>query len=129
MTHAIIDPLVQRYTKGWAAEIHVQTQRGQAQVLLDRLLEFIDDRRVSIGARPSGRTVAARGETSEPAKEAAIKPAPEYYVSYARNDDNPGSPEREAFVDQLCIAARRASPSPATRPRCAMATASSCRTC
>ena len=45
----------QRYTKGWAGEIHIQTQRGQAQALLERLLKFIDDRHVAIGARPSGR--------------------------------------------------------------------------
>ena len=31
----------------------------------------------------------------------------EYYVSYAWNDDTPGSPEREAFVDQLCAAAEK----------------------
>ena len=29
----------QRYTKDWAGEIHIQTQRGQAQALLERLLE------------------------------------------------------------------------------------------
>ena len=29
----------------------------------------------------------------------------EYFLSYAWNDDTPGSPEREAFVDQLCAAA------------------------
>ena len=55
----------QRYTKGWAGEIHVQTQRGQAQALLERLLKFIDDRHVAIGARPSGRNrgriASARG--------------------------------------------------------------------
>ncbi len=88
----------QRYTKDWAGEIHIQTQRGQAQALLERLLKFIDDRHVAIGARPSGRTIAARGEVSEPAKEAAIKPAPEpsakteYYVSYAWGDDDAGRP-------------------------------------
>ena len=31
----------------------------------------------------------------------------EYFVSYAWNDDTPGSPEREAFVDQLCAAAEK----------------------
>jgi internalin A len=105
----------QRYTKDWAGEIHIQTQRGQAQALLERLLKFIDDRRVAIGARPSGRTIAplTREEASGPPKEVEIKPVPEpstkteYYVSYAWNDDTPGSPEREAFVDQLCAAAEK----------------------
>ena len=63
----------QRYTKDWAGEIHIQTQRGQAQALLERLLEFVDDRHVAIGARPSGRTIAspAREEASGPTKESA----------------------------------------------------------
>jgi internalin A len=109
----------QRYTKDWAGEIHIQTQRGQAQALLERLLKFIDDRHVAIGARPSGRiiaarrTLAARGEISGSAKVTAIAPAPEpsakteYYVSYAWNGDKPASPEREAFVDQLCAEAEK----------------------
>lgn len=101
----------QRYTKDWAGEFHVQTQRGQAQALLQRLLEFIDDRHVAIGARPSGRTIAAR-ETREPAKEAAIAPAPEpssnkkYYVSYAWGDSTPEGIERERFVDDFCAKAK-----------------------
>ena len=105
----------QRYTKDWAGEIHIQTQRGQAQALLERLLQFIDERHVSLGARASGRTFASRAleEASEPAKEVEIKPVPEpsmkteYFVSYAWNDDTPGGPEREAFVDQLCAAAEK----------------------
>ena len=105
----------QRYTEDWAGEIHIQTQRGQAQALLERLLQFIDDRHVAIGARASDRTFASRAleKASEPTKEAQIMPAPEpstkteYYVSYAWNDDTPGSPEREAFVDQLCAAAEK----------------------
>ena len=121
----------QRYTKDWAGEIHIQTQRGQAQALLERLLQFIDERHVSLGARLSGPTIETRRvriveketlkvvtslmgeEATEPAKEAKIMPAPEpsikteYYVSYAWNDDTPGGPEREAFVDQLCAAAEK----------------------
>ncbi len=115
----------QRYTEGWAGEIHIQTQRGQAEVLLNRLLDFIDDRQVSLGARQSGRIiplsrllpweVARRqkvlGFLSGPA--AVITPVPEpsakteYYVSYAWNDDTKGSPEREAIVDQLCADAEK----------------------
>ena len=105
----------QRYTKDWAGEIHIQTQRGQAQALLERLLEFIDDRHIAIGARMSDSAIASRSreEASGPTKEAEIKPVSEpstkteYYVSYAWNDDTPGSPEREAFVDQLCAAAEK----------------------
>ena len=156
----------QRYTEGWAGEIHIRTQRGQAEALLERLVLFIEDRRVAIGARPSGRTIISRpvaghrlldqvsayidGElTNEQLDEftnflkndvslarevremrnielrlmemgaeilgiaPAIKPGPEpsakpeYYVSYAWNDDKPGGHEREAFVDQLCAAAEK----------------------
>ena len=50
----------QRCTKDWAGEIHIQTQRGQAQALLERLLLFIDERHVSLGARASDRTFALR---------------------------------------------------------------------
>ena len=102
----------QRYTKGWAGEIHIRTQRGQAEALLERLLKFIDDRHVAIGARPSGRTIAARGEATGSAKVAAITPAPEpsakteYYVSYAWGDDSSDEArEREQFVDKLCTEA------------------------
>ena len=66
----------QRYTKDWAGEIHIQTQRGQAQALLERLLKFVDDRHVAIGARPSGRFIAAREEISESAKVARSRPRP-----------------------------------------------------
>ena len=103
----------QRYTEGWAGEIHIQTQRGQAQALLERLLEFIEDRRVAIGARRSGRTIVAR-ETVPNTRDGAptIKPGPEpsakkeYFVSYAWGDDSSDEArEREAFVDKLCAEA------------------------
>ena len=103
----------QRYTKCWAGEIHIQTQRGQARALLERLLKFVDDRHVAIGARPSGRVIAARGEEPEIAKEAAIMPAPEpsskteYYVSYAWGDSTPEGRKREAYVDRFCAEAEK----------------------
>ena len=103
----------QRYIKDWAGEIHIQTQRGQAQALLDRLLMFINNRRVAIGARPSGRTIAARGEISGSAKVAAITPAPEpsgkreCYVSYAWGDATREGREREAVVDRFCAEAEK----------------------
>jgi internalin A len=106
----------QRYTEGWAGEIHIRTQRGQAQALLERLLEFVGDRHVAIGARPSGRIVApdAREDASLPAKEAAITPAPEpsakteYYVSYAWGDDSSDEArQRDQFVDRLCAQAEK----------------------
>ena len=96
----------QRYTNGWVGEIHIQTQRGQAHVLLERLLNFVDDRHVAIGAS------RAREDASEPPKQADIKPAPEpcaktkYYVSYAWGDASAEGREREAVVDRLCAEAQ-----------------------
>ncbi len=104
----------QRYTKGWAGEIHIQTQRGQAQALLERLLKFVDDRHVAIGARPLGRTIAAH-EAMPDVREGtpAIKPGPEpsakpeYFVSYAWGDSTPEGRKREADVDRFCAEAEK----------------------
>ena len=102
----------QRYTKDWAGEIHIQTQRGQAQALLERLLKFIDDRHVAIGARPSGRTIAARGEASgtcerggDQARARAFRQNGILRLLCLGRRHAGRSREREAFVDQLCCAA------------------------
>ena len=55
----------QRWTEGWAGEIRIETQNGQAQVLLDRLLRLIDDRNESFGARATARTRSTREAPSE----------------------------------------------------------------
>ena len=109
----------QRWTEGWSGEIRVQTQRGQAELLLNRVLELIDAQHDALGARPS-----ARGATAQVAKQAAkmearegeghpvaIKPAhepstkTEYLVSYAWGDDTQDGREREAVVNRFCDAA------------------------
>ena len=51
----------QRYTKDWAGEIHIQTQRGQAEVLLYRLLQFIDESHGVFGARLMGQIMGLPG--------------------------------------------------------------------
>ena len=104
----------QRWTEGWAGEIHVQTQGKQAQLLLERVLKLIDERHAMFGARPQTGRVA-RMEAIEPGdgepSRVMIKPAhepssgPEYFVSYAWGDVTPDGREREAFVDRLCDAA------------------------
>ncbi len=90
----------------WAGEIRVQTRDGQAEALLEHLLKFIDERHDALGARTSGRQIAAH----EPEPRAAlIRPAhepakePEWYVSYAWNDVT--NAMREAEVDKLCTEA------------------------
>jgi internalin A len=105
----------QRWTEGWAGEVRIATKRGQAGVLLQRLIELVESDRISLGARPSGKNVMgveakaeARETTDAKADEAPVRPAHEpsraleYYVSYAWGDDTVEGKEREANVDLLC---------------------------
>jgi internalin A len=101
----------QRWTEGWAGEVHIATKRGQASVLLQRLIELVENDRISLGARPSGKNVTgvAKAEVREaPDDEVPFRPAYEpskvleYYVSYAWGDDTTEGKEREAIVDRLC---------------------------
>ena len=108
----------QRWTEGWAGEVHIAAKRGQAGVLLQRLIALVEDDRISLGARPSGKNVTgveAKAEAREApdakADEARVRPAYEpskvleYYVSYAWGDDTVEGKEREAVVDRLCAEA------------------------
>jgi internalin A len=105
----------QRWTEGWAGEVHIVTKRGQASVLLQRLIALVEDDRISLGANPSGKNVTgveARAEASETLEvrvaDAPLRPAYEpskdleYYVSYAWGDDTEEGKERERVVDRLC---------------------------
>jgi internalin A len=105
----------QRWAEGWAGEVHIATKRGQAGVLLQRLIELVENDRISLGARPSGKSVTgvdakveARTAADVKTDETALRPAHEpskvleYYVSYAWGDDTTESKEREAVVDRLC---------------------------
>jgi internalin A len=113
----------QRWTEGWAGEVRIETQRGQAGMLLRRLLKLVEDDRISLGARPSGRRAAGIEAQYETTREAVrendpqaadipIRPAHEpsssveYYVSYAWGDDTPEGKERETTVDRLCAEAQ-----------------------
>jgi internalin A len=105
----------QRWTEGWAGEVHIATKSGQAGVLLQRLIELVANDRISLGARPSGKNVTgveakteAREAPDARADEVPVRPAHEpskvleYYVSYAWGDDTAEGKEREAVVDRLC---------------------------
>jgi internalin A len=102
----------QHWTEGWAGEVHIATKRGQASVLLQRLIELVENDRISLGARPSGKNVTgvAKAEAREApdGDGAPFRPAYEpskvleYYVSYAWGDDTAEGKEREAIVDRLC---------------------------
>jgi internalin A len=84
-------------------------------VLLQRLIALVENDRISLGARPSGKNVTgvrAKAEAREApdakADEVPVRPAYEpskvleYYVSYAWGDDTTEGKEREAVVDRLC---------------------------
>jgi internalin A len=113
-SHALIE---QDMADGWHGTIRVQTQGGQAALLLDRLTAWIEQRsgRDGLRAHRHGAAPASRRpETEEPvpADTPPLKagPAPveatEYFVSYAWGDDaSPEGREREAVVDRLCAAA------------------------
>ena len=106
--------IAQRWTQGWAGEVHIATKRGQAGVLLQRLIELVEDDRVSLGARPDGKTVTGIGgikaeAADTKAGEVPFRPAhepsrvQEYYVSYAWGDDKtPEGKARDAVVERLC---------------------------
>jgi internalin A len=106
----------QRWTQGWAGEVHIATKGGQAGVLLQRLIKLVENDRISLGARPSGKNVTdvqarAREPRGAKAVEVSVRPAHEpsksleYYVSYAWGDDTTEGREREAVVDRLCAEA------------------------
>jgi internalin A len=108
----------QRWTEGWAGEVHIAVKRGQAGVLLQRLIELVENDRISLGARPSGKNVTgveAKAEAREAphakAAEVPVRPAHEpsklleCYVSYAWGDDTTEGKGREAVVDRLCAEA------------------------
>jgi internalin A len=97
----------QRWTERWAGEVHIATKRGQAGVLLERLIELVENDHISLGARPSGKKVKGIEAKAE-AREAPVRPAYEpskvleYYISYAWGDETMEGKEREAAVDRLC---------------------------
>lgn len=108
----------QRWTDGWAGEVHIATKRGQAAALLERLTKLVESDRISLGARPSGKKVTgveprteARDGADGKKDETPVRPAHEpsraleYYVSYAWGDDTTEGKEREAVVDRLCAEA------------------------
>jgi internalin A len=105
----------QRWTQGWAGEIHVQTQRGRAELLLERVLELIDKEHEKLGARPSARSSlvrpSKRDERDLDRRTVTIKPGhepsarAEYFVSYGWGDTTKEGRKREAVVKRFCDAA------------------------
>ena len=77
--------------------MHIATKRGQAGVLLQRLIGLVENDRISLGARPSGKSVTgveAKAEAREAphaeADEVPVRSTHEPYkvfISYAWGDD------------------------------------------
>jgi internalin A len=117
-SHALIEQ--QDMRDAWHGQIRVQTQGGQARLLLDRLVAWTERRSGGGGLRATrigaGATPAVRAQTVEQgagkSDEGETAPVnfglspvakPEYFVSYAWGDDtSPEGQERETIVDRLC---------------------------
>jgi len=114
----------QETTSGWQGRILVQTQRGQAAVLLERLKKLVDEeqRRLGISAvstataqdnRPElaavGSELSAGEMKSTPPLKFGQEPSrqPEYFVSYSWGDSTPEGAARESVVDHMCAAAEK----------------------
>jgi internalin A len=119
-SHALIE---QHMSDCWRGRIRVQTQGGQARLLLDRMATWIEQRSGRDGLRAtrlgdSARRPVITAETARPGGNssedeeipATFGPVPvaaiKYFVSYARDDDtSTEGGEREGIVDRLCAAA------------------------
>jgi internalin A len=115
----------QEMSGGWQGRIRLQTQGGQAGVLLQRLVQRIEEAQARIGLRPADvKYVSAQHRVEHiepmPVSEAAGAKAeaklafrqppvagPEWLVSYAWGDATPEGRAREAVVDELCAEAER----------------------
>ena len=92
----------------WRGEIRIQTQRGQAALLLQRLIKLVEEQQGRAGLTPAPviATSAAVREPGDPAAPLSFaqepSPMPEWCVSYAWNDTTPEGRDREAAVDHLC---------------------------
>ncbi len=93
----------------WQGEIRVRTQKGQATLLLDRLIEVVERAQSRIGLRAEDVDHPKR---SKPEREEIPlvfdKPPqrPECFVSYSWGDDSPEGREHTKLIDDLCTKAK-----------------------
>ena len=112
----------QKMTGPWQGQIRVQTQRGQAVALLERLAKLIEHEQGRIGVVNTSKQgllkrIAERDASSLVPNETEAKPLlkftqepaprPEYFVSYAWGDDTPEGRKREGIVNRLCDVAEK----------------------
>jgi internalin A len=97
----------------WHGTVRLHTKGSQGRDLLDRLTAWIKHENDRMGLRPelkSGAPPASRLsalQSAEPPLVFGPEPAtqPVHCVSYAWNDNTPGSSDREAIVNKLCAEA------------------------
>src|SRR4051812_31888603 len=96
-------------TGPWQGEIRVETQHGQAAILLDRLVTLIERAQARLNLQPvavertsTARTAPDAAPLSFRQEKSAMK---EWYVSYVWSDTTPQGQAREKVVDDLCAAA------------------------
>jgi internalin A len=106
----------------WQGRVQIRTQRGQAALLLERLKALVETEQRRIGIAATSAPAAAR--RVKPLAEPAVEPKgpqtapplkfvqepsprPEYFVSYAWDDDTPEGVKRAGIVDQMCAAAEQ----------------------
>jgi internalin A len=112
----------QKSTGLWQGQIIVQTQRGQAAQLLERLVTLVEDQQSRTGLTPSRKTAPPPRAISETETMAIVQKRetppllkftqepslqPELFVSYAWGDGTPEGKRREEVVDKLCAAAEK----------------------
>jgi internalin A len=108
----------QQVTEGWRGRIRIRTQRGQARLLLTRLMKLVEKEQSRAGIGPLAVTEAPKLflvhasddhiqlEGTRSLSFVQEPPAtPEYFVSCAWGDATPEGQEREAVVDRLCAEA------------------------
>ncbi|MDR6769658.1 leucine-rich repeat domain-containing protein [Azospirillum sp. BE72] len=101
--------------ESWQGEIRVRTQKGQAALLLDRLIEVVERAQSRIGLRAGDvdhpkPSKPEREETplvfDKPPQQETAPAGPNWYVSYAWGDDSPEGREHTTFIDDLCAKAK-----------------------
>ena len=98
----------------WSGSLRLQTKDGDAQTLLSRLMEWVEEQNTRLGLSPAvSRPEPARPRAQPADRQTELSFGAEpvenftYCVSYAWGDDTPEGRDREAYVDALCERARQ----------------------
>ncbi len=107
-SHALIEHVIAG--DDCAGAVTLQTKRGQARALMERLADRIEQENDRLGLQPTASCALPPGRRAEdPATVFGPEPPGDfdYFVSYAWGDDTPEGKQREAYVDALCTETNR----------------------